>query len=121
MSWIKKGLFFYRSNVPKNFFKEEGPQKKKQVVVFGPIWTCGLCIKSCWASFEKSFGPKKKIRGFTSFQDRILPRAIWPNLVFIPPCSFFFETSIWAYLDLWALYKIWLGPVWDTIKLQKEN
>ena len=55
--------------------------------LFWPIWTFGLCTKSCWDPFRKSSGPTWKSRPSVPAQQKPLSKSIWANLDFIQCCS----------------------------------
>ena len=88
--------------------------------LFWPIWTFGLCTKSCWDPFRKSSGPTWKSRPSVPAQQKPLSKSIWANLDFIQCCSTCSKKFVLAYLDLWALYEIRLGSLQEFIWTKLE-
>ena len=89
--------------------------------LFWPIWTFGLCIKSCWGPFWKVSGAKKIFGPSVPFQHEFLPKATWTNLVFIRFFSNPLPTPILVYLGLLDLYRIVLGVLRKVIWTKKKN
>ena len=75
--------------------------------LFGPVWTFGLCIQSCWASFEKLFGPKKKLGQLHPFNNQSFQTLSGPSRFLSHPIR----------MSFWGLF----GPIcakWVCIEWQ---
>lgn len=64
-------------------------------MVFGPIWTKWLSIKSCWACFKNCLGPSKKSKVVCPSAQQFFLRLFGPIRFLMLPVRFFWRSVFW--------------------------